>query len=119
MSMERTNTLGAPLKEKLDSVMSLNLVENYDKYNISYSGENPDEIILVDTARRLGFVYLGGDETLTNLRLNTEMNGTVISGRNQKWNILNLFLMGTLIDFIQKILYKEKFQINIILKCRK
>ena len=88
MSMERTNTLGAPLKEKLDSVMSLNLVENYDKYNISYSGENPDEIILVDTARRLGFVYLGGDETLTNLRLNTEMNGTVISGRNQKWNIL-------------------------------
>ena len=90
MSLEKTSTLGAPLKEKLDSVMSLNLVENYDKYNISYSGENPDEIILVDTARRLGFVYLGGDETLSNIRLNTELNGNVISGRNQKWTILKM-----------------------------
>ena len=88
MCLEKTSTLGAPLKEKLDSVMSLNLVENYDKYNISYSGENPDEIILVDTARRLGFVYLGGDETISNIRLNTEVNGNVISGRNQKWTIL-------------------------------
>ena len=85
------NTIfGSQLKEKIDSVMSLNLVENYDKYNINYSGENPDEIILVDTARRLGFVFLGGDETLTNLRINTEINGNVVSGKNEKWEILKL-----------------------------
>ena len=85
-SLERAGT--NQLKEKLESVMSLNLVENYDKYLISYLGENPDEIILVDTAKRLGYVYLGGDETMTNIRINSELNGNVVSGRNQKWTIL-------------------------------
>ena len=83
-------TFGNQLKEKLDSVMSLNLVENYDKFNISYSGENPDEIILVDTAKRLGFVFLGGDDTLTHLRINSEINGNVVNGRNEKWEILKI-----------------------------
>ena len=85
-SLERAGTYS--LKEKLESVMSLNLVENYDKYLISYLGENPDEIILVDTAKRLGYVYLGGDETMTNIRINSEINGDVVSGINQKWSIL-------------------------------
>ena len=85
-SLERTGT--NQLKEKLESVMSFNLVEHYDKYLISYLGENPDEIILVDTAKRLGYVYLGGDETMTNIRINSEMNGNVVNGVNQKWTIL-------------------------------
>ena len=78
------------LTEKLNSVMSLNLVDNYEKYNINYSGENPDEIILVSTAKKLGFVFLGGDENSTNLRINFELNNKIESFRNEKWEILKI-----------------------------
>ena len=89
-SIDKYSNKDYQLTEKLDSVMSLNLVDNYDKYNISYSGENPDEIVLVSTAKKLGFVFLGGDENLSNLRINYEVNNIVESGRHEKWEILQL-----------------------------
>jgi len=41
---------------------------------IQYKGENPDEIVFVDTARNLGVAYLGGDETVANIRIIREDN---------------------------------------------
>ena len=78
------------ITERLNTVMTLNLVDNYEKYDINYSGENPDEIILVSTAKQLGFVFLGGDENYTNLRINFELNNKIESFRNEKWEILKI-----------------------------
>ncbi len=56
---------------------------------IQYKGENPDEIVFVDTARHLGFVYLGGDETVANLKIMRGENGSNI-GENTQVQILKI-----------------------------
>jgi phospholipid-translocating P-type ATPase (flippase) len=56
---------------------------------LQYKGENPDEIVFVDTARHLGFVYLGGDETVANLKIMRGENGTNI-GENTQVQILKI-----------------------------
>lgn len=55
---------------------------------IQYKGENPDEIVFVDTARHLGFVYMGGDATLYNLKIMRGENGTNF-GENLQVQILH------------------------------
>lgn len=60
-----------------------------DITSILYKGENPDEIVFVDTARHLGFVYLGGDETVANLKIMRGENGTNI-GENTQVQILKI-----------------------------
>ncbi len=52
---------------------------NFD--DIIYKGENPDEVILVDAARHMGFIYESGDETMANLILLRENGGKNISQR--------------------------------------
>jgi len=51
--------------------------EDYNQ--ILYKGESPDEVILVDAARRMGFIYHSGDETNANLILLRENGGKNIS----------------------------------------
>lgn len=60
-----------------------------DDFNdIIYKGENPDEVILVDAARHMGFIYESGDETVANLVLLKENGGNNVT---QKIEILYTF----------------------------
>ena len=80
-----TQTPIANVKENVnDNVQSID-----DISLIQYKGENPDEIIFVDTARHLGYVYLGGDETICNLKIMRGENGTNI-GENMQVQILKI-----------------------------
>jgi hypothetical protein len=74
----------------VQSLESVVLGENFDDYEISYRGSNPDEIIFVDFARYMGFIYIGGDEIEANLKLARDANGFSQNYEDQKFEILKI-----------------------------
>lgn len=71
------------------SEIKLSEVNLNEEFDLIYKGENPDEIILVDTAKSAGFIYLGGNESEAYLRTLKDYNGKT-QGNDQKWTILKL-----------------------------
>ena len=71
------------LTDEIKKIKSKKVVaEDENNYEIEYKGENPDEIVLVDSASRMGFSYVGGDQTVANLR---------IKNKDMKFEILEIF----------------------------
>ena len=68
---KRLNHLDDNNNRSSDSAYEILEAENiqYKVIMLLIKGENPDEIIFVDAARNLGIAYLGGDETVANLRI--------------------------------------------------
>ena len=57
--------------------MSQNIDENFDNYELSIKGNNPDEIVIVDAARHLGYIFTGGDQATYKLKIAKEHDGLV------------------------------------------
>ena len=64
-----------------------NITEVFD---ILYKGESPDEIILVETAKNAGMIYLGGNKTEALVRYMKDYNGSSMIGENTKFKILRI-----------------------------
>ena len=76
--------------QRVQSLESVKLAENFDDYDITYKGSNPDEIIFVDFARYMGYIYIGGDEVEANLKLARDANGYSHNYEDQKYEILKI-----------------------------
>ena len=87
--IERANNAGS-IEDRIKKSSSQILAKNYSKFEISYSGENPDEIILVDTAKRLGFINLGGDESSKKLLIESKKSSNEIIAVEEDWTMLKL-----------------------------
>ena len=115
MNKDRVETM-IPLKEVAENPenVSENINSIFDITSIQYKGENPDEIIFVDTARHLGFVYLGGDDTVANLKIMRGENGTNF-GENIQIEILKILefsstrgMMSTIVRHHNKLFLYSK-----------
>lgn len=109
------------------------------EFEIKYKGENPDEQILVETAKEAGFVYLGGNESeaflytfkdKSQLKNNNELNndnssnnlhnefmGTVHNlHHNQKWKILKILEFSSARGMMSVIVQNENGNIYLYTK---
>jgi phospholipid-transporting ATPase len=78
----------AAVKKDIESGNSVKQDDEFNKYDIYYKGENPDDIILTSTAQNMGFVYTGGDQTRAFLRLIKD-NGVAENYEEQLWEYLH------------------------------
>lgn len=101
---------------KMENVNSMNINENFENYEITYKGENPDEIIFVDTARHMGYVYIGGDETAANLKILSNANG-VPCYEDQRWEILKFCEFTSARGMMSAVVRKDKNN-KIVLYCK-
>jgi phospholipid-transporting ATPase len=57
--------------------LSQNIDENFDDYELNIKGNNPDEIVIVDAARQLGYIFTGGDQSTYKLKVAREYDGNL------------------------------------------
>jgi phospholipid-translocating P-type ATPase (flippase) len=93
--------------QRVQSLESVALAENFDDYNISYRGSNPDEIIFVDFARYMGFIYIGGDEIEANLKLVRDANGYSHNYEDQKFEILKIMEFNSTRGMMSVVIRRE------------
>jgi magnesium-transporting ATPase (P-type) len=76
--------------ERVDTKENTRLAEHFEDYDIFYRGQNPDEIVLANFAKGVGFIFLGGDESVYNLKVLRDLNGHSFSYEDQKFEILKI-----------------------------
>lgn len=93
--------------QRTETIQSQKLIEHFDDYEISYKGQNPDDIIFVDFSRYMGYIYVDGGETVANLKLLKEINGISSNYEDQKFDILKILEFNSDRKMMSVIVKKE------------
>jgi magnesium-transporting ATPase (P-type) len=107
--INRHGTITTPHAEiiRSDTIQSEKIQKNFEDYDIFYKGSNPDEIIFVDWSRHLGYIYIGGDETFSSLKLLRDLNGINTCYEDQKFDVLKIMEFNSTRGMMSVVIRRE------------